>query len=150
MNKTLLIALSIAIMIAGTINAQAIKRVAKKDKNDSSKTESVVRIQKDDQQRPKDEFIDKDGDGINDQVAKQKPPLIKRQEPQKTQPPEADKSSQPVLQPPSKPKVTESQPPQIKAPERQPQQPKTSEPQKQKPKEPVKKESSSAQKKSKR
>jgi hypothetical protein len=127
-------------MISGTINAQAIKRVAKKDKNDSSKAESVVRKQKDNRSQPKDEFIDKDGDGINDQVAKQKPPLIKRQEPQKTQPPETDKPSQPVLQPPSKPKVTESQPPRIKAPEKQ----------KQKPKEPERKESNSAHKKSKR
>jgi hypothetical protein len=127
-------------MTSGSINAQAIKRVAKKDKNDSLKAESVVRKQKDNQPKPKDEFIDKDGDGINDQVARHKPPLIKRQEPQKTRPPDIEKPSQPVLQPPSKIKAPESQPPKIKAPEQQ----------KQKPKEPEKKKSNSAQKKSKR
>jgi hypothetical protein len=155
MIRILLISIIALTFAAGTINAQAIKRVAKKEKDDSSKTESVVRKQKSDQEskadtnQPKDEFIDRNGDGINDQVTRQKTPVIKKQDPLQVQQPEIQQPKQPEIQAP-KPKVIEAQPPKIKAPEQKPQKPKVAEPQKQKPKEPEIKESSSSQKKSKR
>jgi len=77
------------------IQAQGIKRVPKKGKKDSSKTESVV---KKDNNAPKakeppkqnsfkpprkDEFIDRDGDGINDQMTRSRPPAVKKQPPPK-------------------------------------------------------------------
>jgi hypothetical protein len=147
MTRALCAGILILFLAASAVNAQAIKRVAKKDKNDSSKTESVVRKQKDNQDsksdqaksdanQPKDEFIDKNGDGINDQVAHRKPTVIKRQEPQQRE------------NQPQKPKVSEPQQPKVKAPEHQqpPARPKAIEPQKQKPKEPEKKENNSSRK----
>jgi hypothetical protein len=91
------------IVIFGTVcvRAQGIKRVPKSNsKNDSAKSESVIKEDnktpevrdsspKQDSFKPprKDEFIDRDGDGINDQMTQSKPPEIKKQPPPPPPPP---------------------------------------------------------------
>lgn len=107
------------IILFGTVNvqAQAIKRVPKNDKKDSSKTESIVKKDnnasetkeppKQDSFRSqrKDEFIDKNGDGINDQMTQSKPPAVKKQPPPPPQKaPEIKPQPEPQKQPPPPPK----------------------------------------------
>lgn len=110
MIKRLLIILMVVSFAWISAEAQGIKRVPNK-KKDSTRTESSVKqeqpsenaktaIQKPEFQKPKDEFIDRDGDGINDKMNKPRPPAIKKQK--QPQPgPEQPKIVQP---PPSQPK----------------------------------------------
>ena len=119
--KKLFIICLLLLFAAASVQAQALKRVPKKNKKDSSKAETVVKktdpvpVSKAPKEKdrsivpPKDQFIDKDGDGINDNVARSKPPAVKKQKPM-PKPPKI--KSKPVRQKPeSRPKAkTKSKP----------------------------------------
>ena len=118
--KKLLIFAILILFGTGSIQAQAIKRVPKKDKKDSSKTESVVNKDnntpeakeppKQDSFKPplKDEFIDRDGAGINDQMTQSKPPAVKKQPPPKA----------PEIKPRPEPQKPSAEPPKIEKKEK--------------------------------
>lgn len=109
----------LVILFAGaSVQAQGIKRVPKK--KDSTKTEAVQKNEQPSdkqkavsgkpeisQPKDKDEFIDRNGDGINDKMNQAKPPAIKKQEPPKPKP-QQPKRIQPS---PSKPKEKPSEEP---------------------------------------
>ncbi len=108
MIKRIVILALIFCVLAVNAEAQAIKRVQKK-KSDSTKVdkktadikeaERKAAIQKQQQQQQQqqakkaiqrqDEFIDRDGDGINDKVIQAKPPAIKKQQQPKVNTPKA-------------------------------------------------------------
>ena len=123
-------------------HGQSLKRVPKNNKSNTSKTDTAAKsdnkgIEKkvtgQESQQPKDKFIDRDGDGVNDNINIKKPPEVKK--PIKVRPPQIEK---PVATPP--PQKPLNPPPKVTKPE-QKEAPKT---------EPAKKEPSSSDKKSKR
>jgi len=128
--KKLIILLLIILFGAVSIQAQGIKRVPKNSTKDSTKTESIVNQndkapeikespKQDSFNSPrKDEFIDKDGDGINDQMTQSKPPAVKKQPPPTQKEPEIKPQPAPQKQPPPTSKAPEvkSQP----VPQKQP------------------------------
>lgn len=115
MIKRIMLILVIVAFAAALVQAQGIKRVPNK-KKDSTGTESVAPKQQQppDQQKdvsrkpefekPKDEFIDRDGDGINDKINQPRPPAIKKQEPPKPRPQPPVKVKPAPVQPKEQPK----------------------------------------------
>jgi len=115
--RIILCCLAMLLIFAWAVPSQAIQKVPKQGKQDTARTESPAKTeaQKDteikppakDEPRvdpappPKDCFIDKDGDGINDNLAGRKPPEIKKHqqprehEPQPSKAPERKEADKP-------------------------------------------------------
>lgn len=92
--RILTICLALVLVIAWAMPGRAVKKVPKQGKQDSTRTEVAPKSDaqpdgdkkppaKDDPRLdsappPKDSFIDRDGDGINDNLNRRKPPEIKK------------------------------------------------------------------------
>jgi hypothetical protein len=101
MNRTIAILTSVIVLFF-SLECLAIQKVSKNGKKDSAKANTTaaetekkfpakepIKEQKPAPKPdmfvppPKDKFIDRDGDGINDNIQKSKPPEIKREQPPK-------------------------------------------------------------------
>ncbi|MCD6163060.1 MAG: hypothetical protein J7K40_11695 [candidate division Zixibacteria bacterium] len=93
MKKVIILTLALFIAMSGA-EAFAIQKVSKKSKKDSTKIEKkidkktpAVKLKSKAAALPvKDKFIDKDGDGINDDYQKRKAPAVKKVAPPKPKP----------------------------------------------------------------
>lgn len=139
--KKLILILFLMVFALSTAHGQALKRVSKDNKSNSSKSDTAKnqdnkgiekKVDNPERKQPKDEFIDRDGDGVNDNINIKKPEVKK---PVQAQPPKIEK---PIASPPPTP--PSNPPPKVSKPEPK-ETPKT---------EPAKQEPASTNKKSKR
>jgi len=140
--KKLILILFLMVFAVSVSHGQSLKRVPKNNKSNTSKTDTATKrdnkgIEKKstghESNQPKDEFIDRDDDGVNDNISIKRPPEVKK--PIKSQKPKIER---PKVSPPSQ--KPSNAPPKVAKPA-------TKEPPKT---EPAKKEPSSSSKKSRR